>query len=127
MALSRIGIASFQGEAVIPFKNYIEECWEQLAIFTLNPANGDRLLEKYQHKYFIDTDVEDHESEIRRVVSVECVVGRRAGRGIPGMESQCFVRCMLVNLDGQNYTVEEDFADYAIPSLHLMIAACPKP
>ena len=29
------------GDAVIPFNNFVEDGWEQLAIFTLNPGNRD--------------------------------------------------------------------------------------
>ena len=44
------GLQRIQGEAVIPFNNFVEDGWEQLAIFTLNPGNRDSILhsEKYQ-------------------------------------------------------------------------------
>ena len=103
------GLQRVQGEAVIPFNNFIEDGWEQLAMFTLNPGNRDRLLEKYQHMYFIDHDLEGHEVEIRRIVSIEWITGRRAARGIPGVESQYFARCLLVCQDHEEYQGEEDF------------------
>ena len=55
------------------------------------------------------------------------VVGRRAARGVPGVESQYFARSLLVNVDGKVYEGEVDCADYAIPSLHSMISPCPAP
>ena len=77
--------------------------------------------------FLIITNFEDHEEEIRRIVSIEWIIGRRPARGIPGVESQYFARCLLICQDHQEYQGEEDCADYAIPSLHLMITACPKP
>ena len=58
---------------------------------------------------------------------MEWVLGRRAARGIPGVDSQYFARCLLVSQDEEEYRGEEDCANYPIPSLHLIIAACPKP
>ena len=62
-----------------------------------------------------------------KIFGIVRVVGRRAARGVPGVESQYFARSLLVNVDGKVYEGEVDCADYAIPSLHSMISAYPAP
>jgi hypothetical protein len=75
----------------------------------------------------MDTEVEGYEYEIRRVASIEWVPGQRAARGMAAVPSKYLARSLLVRRDDEDYVGEEDYADYAIESLHTMIRECPEP